>query len=232
MFRTVVAWSRRLAPVCCAALLAAILGVGGVDAVERAGADRYFAEVRRAVDRIPYRIGPWVGSDVEPLEGAVRLLKPNALMQRRYVDPSSGRSVSLLVVHTGDVRDMVGHYPPVCYPAHGWREENARPLTLASAGRELPARSYTFNRIEEGLTRSLQVISFFVLPGEAPRIVRDMEAVRDVAQRRPEAKLGAAQIQLVASEGLEGQQGQRLTEQFIEAIEPVVRSIGKGFSRE
>jgi len=232
MIRSVVVWSRRLAPICCAALLVAILSVGGVEAANRAGAAKYFAQIRETVEAVPYRIGSWVGSDVEPLESAVELLRPNAIMQRRYVEPASGRSVSLLVVHTGDMRDMLGHYPPVCYPAQGWREIDSNARLLNVDGREIPTQFYTFEQIRDGLSQTIQVLSFFVMPSDEVMIVNDMKSVRRVAERRPAAKLGAAQVQLVASQGLQGQEGERLAKLFVQAIEPVVRSVGQGLKDE
>src|SRR5688572_8404758 len=79
----------------------------------------YHARAKAAVDQVPYFIGTWTGADVEIPVAAQKLLRPNAILNRRFVDSSPGdpRSsypvASLLIVQCRDSRDMVGHYPPI-----------------------------------------------------------------------------------------------------------------------
>ncbi|MFW6061969.1 MAG: exosortase-associated EpsI family protein, partial [Planctomycetota bacterium] len=85
-------------------------------------ADPYHRRVAERIANIPYTIGDWKGEDVSVPRSAVELLQPNALCSRQYRNQKTGQVLSLLVVHCRDARDMTGHYPPVCYPAHGWTQ--------------------------------------------------------------------------------------------------------------
>ena len=85
----------RFAPFACALLLGAIAFSGTIDAREIPGAEAYHERVRAAATAIPYRVGPWVGVDVDTTKEAVKLLKPNIIVQRLYRDPSTGRSFTM-----------------------------------------------------------------------------------------------------------------------------------------
>src|SRR5688500_20314095 len=90
-----------------------------------ADAEPYHARARAAVDQVPYFIGTWTGQDDEIPVAAQKLLRPNAILMRTFVDSSPGdyrskyRSASLPIVECREARDMVGHYPPICYRPHG-----------------------------------------------------------------------------------------------------------------
>ncbi len=130
----------RIAPYVCAAVLCVFIVMGGISARRPSGTADYRARVKAAIEAIPYRIGPAVGTDSEPTEAAIRLLSPNKILERRYLDPSTGGAFSLLFVHCGDARDMNGHYPPVCYPAHGWKLGDTQPLNIEINGEKACAK--------------------------------------------------------------------------------------------
>ena len=77
------------------------------------------AEVAHAMQSIPMFIGRWVGQDKEVPKEAQKLLRPNAILSRIYTSAASP-TTWIVVVHCSDARDLDGHYPPKCYPAHGW----------------------------------------------------------------------------------------------------------------
>src|SRR5947207_4217407 len=94
----------------------------------------YHARAAAAVKAVPYVIGYWTGKDDEIPSAAQKLLRPNAILSRTYSDNDPGRGgiyrtrrrdASLLVVQCRDSRDMVGHYPPICYRAHGMTLDDA-----------------------------------------------------------------------------------------------------------
>ena len=76
--------------------------------------------------------------------------------------------VELLVVHCSDARDMHGHYPPICYPAHGWSSaDRGEPseCTVRVGHRDLRMRIYNFRRSSEvGSTQRLRILNVFQLP--------------------------------------------------------------------
>ena len=134
----------RVAPPLAALLLCAMMALGSLDTLRPAEVGPYFEVVAGRIGDIPVKLGDFVGNDVDVTPSAVQLLKPNKLLQRSYVDPWSGRAVTLLFVHCGNVRDMSGHYPPNCYPAHGWRSVTVADTTVPIDGGDAHAKLYEF----------------------------------------------------------------------------------------
>jgi hypothetical protein len=239
---------RTAGPLAAAAILAAMLAAGGVDAHRPPDTEQYFATVKAAIERIPYQIGPWTGADQEVVPAAVRLLKPNKILQRRYVNPATGEWFNLLIVHCGDVRDMQGHYPPVCYPAHGWRQDRFSSTTLSVEGVAIPARVYDFRQPAGPRETGMVVVNFFVMPEGAepqsrliglgdPAVSRspagsafsdEMEAVRRVARARALAGLGAAQVQVITSSEMPEAARRELVGVVLPAIMPAVAAVAQG----
>jgi len=54
-----------------------------------------------------------------------------------------------MIVHCGDVRDMIGHYPPVCYPANGWKPGPSAPTGIQVNQEDATAYRYEFSRNDE-----------------------------------------------------------------------------------
>lgn len=203
-----------------------------VDAPQVRGADAYFRRVAGAIEQVPYRVGDWIGRDVEAQAAAVRLLRPNKLMQRRYTDPATSEEINLLIVHCGDVRDMTGHYPPVCYPAHGWKQERDATLeTFALLGQSAQARVYRFDLMREGASRRMTVFNFFVIPGPGGPATSDMDDLERATQRRASATLGSAQVQILTGERMSEDQRRTVVGEFVRAMEPALREIAKGVER-
>lgn len=226
--RKLLAWT---APVLCAAVLLAEMRFGFMAVPVTPGVEEYQADVRVAMERMPYRVGDWIGADVAVPTSAVRLLKPNMLLQRRYTNTTTNEVVSVLIVHCGDVNDMLGHYPPVCYPASGWTEESREDTSAPLAGAEYPARLYVFRRLSRGTDQTMTVMNFFVLPDAQEHIVSNMERLQRLAQRREAAGLGSAQVQIVGGEGMTEERRREVVALFVGALEPIIREIAEGVNR-
>ena len=157
--------------------------------------------VAAAVEAAPYQIGRWLGTDIPVPRAAVELLRPNAILSRRFRRAEGGYSVSLLVVHCMDVRDMGGHYPPVCYPSAGWlstEDPASGEATLEVGGRRLPVEMYAFRRIEGGIRESrIRVYNFFVLPDGG--VTADIAKLRGRSERLALSAEGVAQIQIITA---------------------------------
>ena len=218
----------RAAPVVSFALLLAILLTRGAGAQAPPGADAYHEEVAAAIERIPYKVGEWVGRDVEVPPAAQQLLRPNKLMQRRYENIVTGRTMNVLIVHCRDSRDLVGHFPPVCYPANGWSAQGVQDSSFSLASGTFPARVYRFNRIVDGVEQRLRVFSFFVVPSGEAEIASDYDALNAASRSRRLTGLGAAQLQLIGGEGFTESERRAVIDEFIRALEPVIRLIGQG----
>lgn len=220
------------APLLALLALAGVFAFGGFLPRQIAGTDAYFQDVKSEIEALPYRIGRWVGQDAEVQEAATMLLRPNKILQRRYVDPLTQQTVSVLIVHCGDARDMNGHYPPVCYPAHGWLMQR-RSQTSVPVGRALlPAMRYEFTWPDEtgaGLrSDGMVVANLFVLPGMGGEVVLDMSAVERVARSAERAGLGAAQVQVITPASMPDDEREAVHREFFSALEPVIRTIRAG----
>jgi hypothetical protein len=157
-------------------------------------------DVRRAFQDVPLLIGPWIGEDQTIAIEAQELLRPNATLSRTY-RALSRPSIHVLCVHCSDARDMIGHYPPVCYPSSGWVRDTPAgetALTLTFGGRTLPVRLYEFHRMRDGGRReSIRIFSGFVLPDGTSS--RDIDDINRQSERLAVSIQGVAQLQVLTS---------------------------------
>ena len=221
----------RAAPALTGLLVCSLLAFGTLDTLRPVNTGPYFERIAATIDALPIRIGEFVGAEAEVTPSAIRLLKPNRLLQRSYVDPWTGRSLTLLVVHCGNVRDMAGHYPPNCYPAHGWKMEQVEDAAVEIGGSPVPAKIYEFSQRIGATEARMHVLNFFVLPSRTPRVVADIGAVDSASASHRAAGLGAAQVQIVATDRSVLLQPEVLAG-FMGAIEPSVNEIAKGPTSE
>jgi hypothetical protein len=154
------------------------------------------------------------------------MLRPNALFSRQYENLSTGRQVALIIVQCVTARDLSGHYPPICYPAHGWKMMNVLPTDWS-------VRDHTFSGVEYHFTMSTSeraphkvVANFMILPDG--RVVRDMQAVQTAAADYLRHFYGAAQVQVVMHSHIPADERQKIVEELIGAIAPVVDVIRSG----
>lgn len=215
---------RQLAPV-----LAAVLLLAGVAAtrMNRPGpedAEAYHDRVREAVAEMPDRIGPYEAEDRELPAAAYDLLKPNATRARALRGDDGRLAGSLLVVHCKDARDLLGHYPPVCYPAHGYElPETPRRVEVELEGMTIPATEYTFTRGENQRASRLVVLNFMVLPtGE---IHPDDDALNRLAADYASRFYGAGQFQVIADPMLEPDARREFYATVLADVRPLIQTI-------
>lgn len=224
--------STALAPILAAVALAGMFGANAARGPRKRDVQEYLTRVRAAIEAVPYQIGDWSGKDIEPPPAATRLLKPNKILQRQYTNTSDGRSVNLLIVHCADTRDMLGHYPPVCYPAHGWIAAGVKDDRITLDGEERPARRYSFRRSMQGSEQAVMIRGFFVVPDPKTRIASTMEELDRLWQFGPGVGLGAAQVQLVSDAGTPPEERAAVDDLMIRAIAPALRVISEGAGHE
>lgn len=190
-----------LAPAAALALLAGLPALLPARVIERPEDRAARAQVVAAVDEAPWILdGRWTGAEVPVPQSAVELLRPNAILSRRYVEIDSGRALQVILVHSTDVRDTQGHYPPICYPANGWAPlgEHTGTLVVPGAG-PVDARLYHFERSSgPGLRTGIRVVNVFLLPDGGT--TWSMDDVGRIAGRRAVAGLGVAQLQVVVDD--------------------------------
>lgn len=190
-------------------------------------AQAFHALVRAELGNVPYRVGSWEGTNVPIPPAAQALLRPNASLSRTYRQSGTGRCASLMIVQCQDTRDMQGHYPPVCYPAHGWELSNpATDRDVPVGGVLIPLRRYEFRR--KGFDRQTRVViySLFVLPGKG--FALDMETVRTEAGDYRTRSFGAAQVQIVMDAGGPQAEEEAAVEQLLSPLAPTIDVLRSG----
>ena len=190
-----------------------VLGVVAWTRPTQGDAQPYHAAVREAVEAIPRTFGVWQGRDFETPPEAVKLLQPNIILTRQYVNTHTGELATLLIVHCKNARDLSGHYPPVCYPNAGWNfAAQPQPQIWTIHGRTIPGYAYPFV-----LSRSLHpvhttVLNFLIVPGA---FVSDMEAVREAGGDQSRYFYGGAQVQLLVDSSITPERRDQLMREIV-----------------
>jgi hypothetical protein len=177
----------------------------------------YAASVRAAVAALPKSFGEWTSADAELPVSAVKLLRPNASLQRQYRNALTGESVTLLLVHCGDERDMEGHYPPNCYPSQGYVLLRQEPASWC--GGRVNGSLYTFEGSGLAGSAGEWVADAFVVRGQGTQCT--MADMRRATRRGDARYFGAAQVQVVVEARMTPERRDALIEQFMGACGPV-----------
>ncbi len=212
--------------------LAPILSVGllGVIAFEHqqrrdaADATPFHAAAQAAIKGVPVRLGAWDTTELPIPEAAVSLLRPNALLARRCTDATTGESAILLIVQCADARDMAGHYPPICYPAQGWKSSQpVRVVNLNVGGQTMTAVRYEFARESFDRDRSIVIFGFFAVPGGG--LIADMPGIRQIASDYTSRPFGAAQIHIVLDGRVQPEREQPIAEELLGHVRTVIDTL-------
>jgi hypothetical protein len=198
-------------PALCLLLLAGLVAQARTR-VQPGDAEPFHQRAAAAIAGIPASLdsGQWVSQEEPEPPSATALLRPNAMLSRRYIKHlPDGQilSVGVLIVQCRDARDMQGHYPPRCYPANGARQLQSIPRTWNIAGTTITGMEYLFTQLTEGRNQDLRVYNFFVIPeipGLEARAVRgprgicpDIDSVYASGEDYQQRYYGAAQFQFV-----------------------------------
>lgn len=186
-------------------------------------AQPYHRQVRQAVDDVPYVVGDWIGQDVPVPTAAIQMLRANVVLSRRYRNVSDGSQVVLVIVQCSDARDLLGHYPPVCYPSHGWTTESTFDRQWQVKQQDIDGVEYHFSREELQRVEPLVVQNFMVLPGGGTSA--GMSAVNQLAQDQQRKFYGAAQVQLVCSGDMPAEQRDKAFKTLVAAAMPATSVI-------
>lgn len=223
---------RLAAPIATLALLAGMVREQRTYLSE-ADFEPYHEKAAAAIDRVPPQIALWSGRDEPVVREAQRLLRPNRILQRRYMDVGSvdrpERTVSLLIVQCKRSGDMVGHYPRNCYRAIGNEMTAAIPRDWSVDDLSLPIMEYVFKRVENGQTYWTIVYNFMVVPGRG--IVRDMEGVKAAAEDYQQRYYGAGQFQLVFHANLPQTERDEIFNLFLRELVPTIKTLNSGALR-
>jgi hypothetical protein len=80
-----------------------------------------------AAESIPYRVGEWIGTDVQAPAPAVPPLGATFRQDRRYENFATGWKALISLVYCADPNDVVVYCPKVRYESRGWSESSAIP---------------------------------------------------------------------------------------------------------
>ena len=191
-------------------------------------AARRQAQIAAAMNAVPFFVGDWIGEDEAVPREAQKLLRPNATLSRRYRRPG-GTWLHLLVVHCSDARDMIGHYPPICYPSSGWV---AVPLPepdveLAIADRRVPVRTYMFRRVREhGAEETIRVFNAFVLPDGT--ITSRIGDINRQSERLAVSAQGVAQVQIISAAGVSREEAMAAASELLAGMPALRQALGIG----
>lgn len=186
----------------------------------------YHARIRQAAAEVPMVSGSWLASEAPVPPSAVAMLKPNMILSRSYVDTVSGRRAALLLVQCRDVRDLLGHWPPVCYSGQGWVKDSALQRQWQVDDLQITGMQYEFSSYTPGRSSHLSVDDFFILPDG--RFCPSMDDIGRHARARQQRVLGAAQVQIVTDGSFTLEQRNELVGVFVRACRPAIDAIRDG----
>jgi hypothetical protein len=179
-------------------------------------------------------VGDWSGTERPLPEEAIALLHPNVSLSREYVNVLTKETVGFMFIEVEDARDMMGHYPPNCYPGNGWKPVGAAPACNA-VDREavwvvgdlrIKGTEYEFTKTEkDGNERKLWVRSFFILPNDTfyPEIASFNRAASDFYIR----PFGATQVQVIYDREYLPEDRERIFQDVIGAHRDLIEAVRK-----
>jgi hypothetical protein len=193
-------------------------------------ATAYHQRVHEVADNLPLWTpdGQWMSQDVPLMAGAVTLLHPNVIISRQYTNISDGRQVGLLVVQCSDARDILGHYPPVCYVAHGWVALGGESKDWKVGDTVIHGMAYEYSRLEREHEQIRHVVVYDFMLTPDGRTCRDMYVLeREVSGYRARY-FGAAQVQLQFDAQIPEPDRDRIFQTIVGTQRTLLAEIGSG----
>lgn len=217
----------RYGPISLALAIVGLMWLEGSRRPTASDAEPFHAAAAKVVGEIPLKFGSWEGTEIPVPPAAQTLLKPNAMMSRSYVDRETREQVGVMLVQCRDPRDMAGHYPPVCYPGHGWTAIGSPSIVELRVGStSLRAARYEFERQTFDQARLLIIYNFFALPGKG--LLTEMSDIRNAAADYASRPFGAAQIQVALNRRRPPDEESALVGQLLAPVEPAIGVLSDG----
>jgi len=184
----------------------------------------YQARVKEAFAAFPAKVGDWTSKDVPVPAEAMRLLRPNSMMSRQYTNVATGQQCSVILVDCSDARDLLCHYPPVCYPGQGWKLVGKEARTWdVGAGEGAVGTNYEFSRVNFESATGIVAASTMILPDG--RFKPDMRGVEEAAADVRRRVYGAAQIQVVVNGAMGAVERDRVIGEMYQLHKPLFDAI-------
>jgi hypothetical protein len=221
---------RELSPIIAVVMLLVLPIFLPDESVSSAAFEQRNARIAAAMGEIPWQIGRWRGVEVPVPSVAQDVLRPNALLSRSYREIGGNLQATLVIVHCSDTRDMLGHYPPVCYPANGWqavKDVGGIERIGADIGihPSVDCMRYDFYlNTDLGSKRGIRIYNFFVLPGGV--IAHELSELQGQAGRTRTSAMGVAQVQIAFSDQVSDEEAGRALAELLEGIQPLFVVLG------
>src|SRR5204862_7966128 len=127
--------------------------------------------------------------------------------------------------------DMVGHFPPICYPSSGYEQvrSDTQPRDWKVGGLTIPGMEYHFVKINEGRPEKTVIYNFFVVPTRG--LTRDMDGVKAAAEDYQQRYYGAAQFKVGFSDtdgDLPKSERDEIFTTLMEKAAPVIEQLNRG----
>lgn len=192
--------------------------------IDQDDVDAYHLRMKQSIQAMPIDLGGWTSSEVPIPPSATKLLRPNAIIAREYRTlEHGGLSATILIVQCADIRDMQGHYPPNCYPAHGWSEGE---YAVDARFGPLDTVRYEFSRTAGNQESGITVYNLFFLPSGT--VTHSMDAVRKAGADYVVRPYGAAQVQVVINSGVAREHHAWILDEMFAIARPVVEALLEG----
>lgn len=183
--------------------------------------ERHRARVSAQLVSFPFSVGDWLGVPEQMHAEEIRLLRPLTGFRREYANVNSRERLSVFAVLTADARDLVGHEPGICLSGQGWQVQNQRAVSWRCGSIAIHGRDYCFQSGRHDERRQVTSI-LLVAGGESSG---DMQTVAEAAADFRRAPYGACAVQISSSEMHTDAEWQHITEQFVNHMQPLVRSF-------
>jgi hypothetical protein len=186
----------------------------------------YQQRVRDAGDAMPMTVGNWAAKESDLPPAAIALLHPNLKIARHYENSQTGHSVEFLLIQCADVRDLLGHYPPRCYPANGYTQQSAELRKWKVGDLTINGTRYEFqpSRLQ---WMGLQVVQDFMLLPDGTTCP-DMTGVDEAARDRKKKFFGGAHVQIVSDASLPEEERNEAFQRIIGSAMPLINQIRSG----
>ena len=194
-----------------------------------ASADPYHRRIVDLATEAARKLGlkpGWMVTKQKVPQEAQKLLKPNVVEAWRCSNEQQGVRASVIMVQTRDAGDMGGHYPPVCYPAHGWIDvsEKGASRVVDVRGIKIPTEVYLFRQGRAEDERRIKIYNFFVIPGAGA--VPSMQAVRRASEDYRVRPFGAAQFQVMVDATMSEDLIDVVFQDLVGELLPLITALG------
>jgi hypothetical protein len=191
-----------------------------------AEAEAYHRRIAAVAAASPAHFGSWVSTEAPVPEAAITMLQPNVTISRKYTNIATGEEATLLLVQCRDAHAMSGHYPPVCYKAHGFEQVASSARDWQVDGLTIHGMVYTFSSTRPDDLSSMIIYNFMMLPNGTT--CRDMDGVEASARDPRKRTLGAGQLQILVGANMPQEERDALFLSLVQSNRPTIDAILDG----